>query len=290
MKQSEVVKEYEAFLRTLAKKVKDPACGFFGPGSMAWQVNGELTLGFGVLRALFMQVAHPKVAQGVGEHSDFRRKPFTRAYNTLTAQQVIVFGTCDEAIEALKRIYARHLAVRGKLPEPLAGEDAAYRAIDQDLLMWVFATLIDSVVKTYQEFVRPFSAKELQVFYEESKFFAKLMGIEVEYVPLNWSDFEVWMAQKLQTEAIRVTPLAKEIGDSLLRLPVPIFKPFNSLLAGAALPPKLRAEFGFAHSHLSERLYRTLSMLSRFAVRFLPRRLRTSPTYWQALRRVKDTN
>ncbi len=209
MKQNEAVKEYEAFLRTLAESVRNPTCGFFGPDSMAWQVNGELALGFGVLRALFMQVAHPKVAQGVGEHSDFRRKPFTRAYNTLSAQQVIVFGTCDEAIEALKRIYARHLAVRGKLPETLAGEDAAYRAIDQDLLLWVFATLIYSVVKTYQEFVHPFSAQELHDFYEESKFFAELMGIETRYVPLTWKEFEIWMAQKLQSDEIRVTPLAK---------------------------------------------------------------------------------
>jgi uncharacterized protein (DUF2236 family) len=257
---------------------------------MAWQVNGELALGFGVLRALFMQIAHPMVAQGVGEHSDFRRKPFTRAYNTLSAQQVIVFGACDEAIEALKRIYARHLTVRGKLPETYSRGDVAYRAIDQDLLLWVFATLIDSVVKTYQEFVRPFSNQELHHFYAESKFFATLMGIEVEFVPPTWRDFEAWMAQKLQSDEIRVTPLAKEIGENLLRLPIPIFKPFNALLARAALPPKLRAQFGFAYSQMSEKLYQVLSALSHFVVRILPRRLRTSPTYWKAQRRVKDTN
>ena len=46
---------------------------------MAWRLNRETVLGLVVLRALLMQVAHPAVAQGVAEHSDFRKRPLARA-------------------------------------------------------------------------------------------------------------------------------------------------------------------------------------------------------------------
>src|SRR3972149_6128912 len=108
------VAEHRAYLESLAAKVDNPAAGFFGPDSVAWRLNREMVLGLVVLRALFMQVAHPKVAQGVAEHSDFRQKPFARAIATFKAQQPVIFGTCEEAIEALMRIYARHSAVSGK--------------------------------------------------------------------------------------------------------------------------------------------------------------------------------
>src|SRR3989304_226471 len=93
--------EHRAYLESFASKVSNPAVGFFGPESVAWRLSREMVLGLVVLRALFMQVAHPKVAQGVAEHSDFRRKPFNRAYATFKAQQRIVFGSCDQSIAAL---------------------------------------------------------------------------------------------------------------------------------------------------------------------------------------------
>ena len=44
----------------------------FGPGSLTWRVNGEAVLLLGGGRALILQVAHPKVAAGVAEFSDYR--------------------------------------------------------------------------------------------------------------------------------------------------------------------------------------------------------------------------
>src|SRR4051794_41573800 len=51
--------------------------GLYGPGSEAWALNREamLLLGAGP-RALLMQLAHPAVAAGVADHSDFRADPW----------------------------------------------------------------------------------------------------------------------------------------------------------------------------------------------------------------------
>ena len=53
--------------------------GLYGPDSEAWYLNREamLLLGAGP-RALLLQIAHPAVAAGVNDHSDFRADPWRR--------------------------------------------------------------------------------------------------------------------------------------------------------------------------------------------------------------------
>ena len=38
--------------------------GYFGPNSMMWKVNKEITVLFGGARALLMHAAHPLIAAG----------------------------------------------------------------------------------------------------------------------------------------------------------------------------------------------------------------------------------
>src|SRR4051794_13960545 len=62
---------------------RDPEAGLFGPGSVTWRLVREPLLLIGGGRALLMQLAHPLVAQGVVEHSDFERRPFDRLLHTV---------------------------------------------------------------------------------------------------------------------------------------------------------------------------------------------------------------
>jgi len=277
------VNEHRAYLEGLAAQVENPAAGFFGPGSVAWRLNGELVLGLVVLRALFMQVAHPKVAQGVADHSDFRRKPFARALATFRAQKRIVFGTCEEAIEALMRIYARHSAVSGK------AEPSAYQANDPALLFWVYATLLDSMVYAYRTFLPGLAPAEWERFYEDGKLFARLIGIPEEHVPSRLADFNAWMAAALAGEEIYVSPAGFEIGQSLLRMPVRLAAPLTGFLAAGTLPPKLRNQFGLPWSAGRQRGFAGLASFVRTAAHFTPRFLRTAPVYWVALCRVRHS-
>src|SRR5262249_8974636 len=63
----------------------------FGPGSLTWRVNGEAVLLLGGGRALLLQVAHPKVAAGVGRFSNYREDPWGRLARTLDVTLAIVF-------------------------------------------------------------------------------------------------------------------------------------------------------------------------------------------------------
>ena len=73
-------------------RMTDP--GLYGPGSEAWRLNREamLLLGAGP-RALLLQIAHPAVAAGVNDHSDFRADPWRRLAGTLRSYLTIVYGT-----------------------------------------------------------------------------------------------------------------------------------------------------------------------------------------------------
>ncbi len=284
---SDSIKQHRQFLEAQAAQVVNPAGGFFGPDSMAWRLNREVLLGLIVLRALFMQVAHPKVAQGVADHSDFRRRPLQRALSTFRAQQKIVFGTCDGAIEALMRIYARHTQVRGRLPAASEVLDSAeYEANDPALLFWVYATLIDSMVYAYRTFLPDLTECEWAAFYEEGKLFARLIGIPADHIPPTLAAFNQWMDATIASDEITVIPVAREIGASLLSLPVRLVTPLTSALVAGSLPGSLRRDFGLAWGRTRQRFFDVGAGLLRGLMRYVPVWLRTSPAYWLARRRA----
>src|SRR2546429_319415 len=122
-----------------------PVGDFFPPDAVVRRVDGEAVLLLGGGRALLMQLAHPMVARGVAEHSQFEADPFSRLQRTLDAVTTIVFGTEDEARQVA--------AVVGAVHERVFGD--GYRANDPDLLMWVHATLIDTALRVHARFLRP---------------------------------------------------------------------------------------------------------------------------------------
>jgi uncharacterized protein (DUF2236 family) len=279
------VSEHRQFLEHLAAKVDNPQAGFFGPKSMAWRVSREMLMGLVVSRALLMQVAHPKVAQGVADHSDFSQKPFARAFATLKAQQVIVFGSCEQSIEALMRIYGRHVSVRGEV----AGEpDAKYQANDPTLLFWVYATLFDSMLYAYRTFLPNLPAADSARFYEEGKLFASLIGISPDLVPHRLIDFDGYMQSMLTSGEVRVTAAGRQIGNGLMDVPNKLARPFNEFLAAGTMPASLRTGFGLRWGPRRQAVFDALARLTRFIARFTPQALHTSPVYWLALHRVRS--
>src|ERR687891_640349 len=120
------------------------------PGSVAWRVGSEGALLLGGGRALILQVAHPKVAAGVAQHSNYREAPWRRLYRTIEVTTRIVFGDERQSAQAAAGLRRRHQRVEGADDR---GEP--YRASDPELLMWVHATLIDSSLLIYHRYVRP---------------------------------------------------------------------------------------------------------------------------------------
>src|SRR5207244_13206617 len=87
--------------------------------SVARRINRESFLLLGGTAALLMQVAHPLVAAGVDQHSDFRRSPLRRLVRTVDTTLAIVYRERATAEGALKRI--------GRRPAPVGGQADARR-------------------------------------------------------------------------------------------------------------------------------------------------------------------
>jgi len=194
---------------------------------------------------------------------------------------VIVFGSVSQASEALVRMYARHTAVRGNY-----STGKAYSGNDPLLQMWVLGTLVDTILRGQALFLDPMPREEQQAFYQESKWFAALMGIPQKELPETLDDFDEWMAAMLAGDTLMVTEQAKEIARSLLRLPLPIFWPGNYLLAVGMLPEALRDGFGLRWTLLMQAAFDAAVSAVRLVAPRLPLRLRTSPMYWRAKARA----
>ena len=90
--------------------------GYFGPQSMMWKVNKEITVLFGGARALLMHAAHPLIAAGARQTSFYQRDPWKRLIRTLSLQNSVTFGTKEEADDSAHRINKLHEVIKGKDP------------------------------------------------------------------------------------------------------------------------------------------------------------------------------
>lgn len=245
--------------------------GLYSEESITRRVNRENVLLLGGGRALLMQLAHPKVAAGVDEHSDFRSQPVRRLRRTVRMTMAIVFGDRETALAAARAVNQTHGRVRGK----------GYRALDPDLLLWVHATLVDSALVTYETFVKPLLRSEREAFFQESKLLGGLLGIPDERFPARLSDFEAYMDRMVASGEVRVTPLARELSRLVLRprlrlLPGPAMVPFEAVTAGL-LPAALREQYGLAWSTRQERLFRLMVIAIPRLVAVTPPVLRVWP-------------
>lgn len=259
--------------------------GLFGPGSMAWRVDGEMLVLAGGTCALLMQLAHPAVAAGVDQHSDFRADPFARLRRTLTASYAVAFGSVSQAEAAIRRVNAIHAAVRGHVPE----SGAAYHATDPALLLWVHATLVDTALRVYSRYVAPLTPDEEQEYHAEARLVAIRMGVPESGVPLTLVELRGEMARLMADGTVRVGATARSLAPAV-RYPQP-FPPravwdMAHLISDSVLPDPIRRGYGIRWSPAREAGMQRLATLSRRVVPLLPPLVRRAPQARCAERRA----
>jgi len=202
--------------------------GLYGPASEAWRLNREamLLLGAGP-RALLLQLAHPLVAAGVDEHSDFRADPWRRLQGTLRSYLTIVYGTASAARAEIRRLNGLHRTIAGD----------GYTARDPDLSMWVHATLVDTTIAAYDAWLEPLPRDRRARYYAETVPIGRAFGVPADRLPADLDAFEAYVASMLAPGGpIRVSPVARELAHAVLHPPLgPVLPPL------AAVPPQLYA-------------------------------------------------
>jgi uncharacterized protein (DUF2236 family) len=266
-----------------------PNGGLYGPTSEAWRLDREamLLLGAGPL-ALLMQLAHPAIAAGVGDHSDFRADPWRRLAGTLRSYLTIVYGSTVAARAEIRRLNRRHAGITGP----------GYSARDPELSLWVHATLIHSTIETYDRWLAPLDRSVRARFYEETRPIGRAFGIPDGLLPGDVEAFDRYVTAMLGPDGpVRVSPLGRELAGVVLHPPLGPLHPWLGRVPGAAvdwtmwpslglLPVSLREDYGFAWGR-RERIVSAWLLAGWRAWRpVLPRTFRQMPQAVAADRRV----
>lgn len=237
-----------------------------GRDSIAWRVNTEPVIIFGGGRALLLQVSHPSIAAGVEDHSSYKRDPWGRLFGTMHIVGKIMFGTPEESLRYQDTLMEFHKSIVG------VGDDGTpYRALDPELLLWVWATLLDTAVDLYQRCVEPLTDAEIERYYQESKGLAVAVGVPAEMCPADWDALQSYFANVVKND-LRVTDGARAVATAVLAPPFPlgldalVALPQKMVTTGL-LPASLRAEYGLSWSRREQRrldaFFRSLRVASK---------------------------
>lgn len=287
---------------TDVRSPRDP--GLYGPASEAWRLNREsfLLLGAGP-RALLLQIAHPLVAEGVDQHSDFRSDPWQRLHATLRSYLTVVYGTTPRARAEIARLNRLHRGIDGPVRDPAArrrhGE--RYTARDPELGLWVHATLVDSTLLAADRWLRPLDRASRERYYAETRPIGRALGIPDALLPATWAAFEAYLAATLDPSGpIHPSPIARRLAPHVLRPPLgPVVPPLGWVPpplyawtmwpAVGLLPARIRREYGLAWTAVHRAVSTWLVAGFRAWNPLVPTWLRWMPRARAADRRIAAT-
>jgi uncharacterized protein (DUF2236 family) len=255
--------------------------------SIAVRINAERVALLGWSRAILLQLAHPLIAAGVDEHSSFRGGPFAaaaRLHHTVRAMLSLTFGSEASREDTLEHIRGIHRRVHGHLREAAGRFPAGtrYSAEDPDLVLWVHATLLDSLPLIYERVVTSLSPADLDAYCEESAPLATALGARAADVPRTWRELRAYFDPMIASDAIVVSRQARRLAHAVLApplrsgIPAPVAW-MNRVVTLALLPPRVRDQFEFANGHAAGRPASTVLRMMAACRRVTPDRLALWP-------------
>jgi uncharacterized protein (DUF2236 family) len=150
--------------------------------------------------------------------------------------------------------------------------------------MWVHATLLDTALGCYTDFVGPLTATDAETYYREMMLVAEAFGLPLGAQPATLAEFRTYFSETVSS--LSVTDVGRDLGQFIvdpvlpLRLDVPA-RPLlriHRLLSIGRLPADLGQQFQFTWTARDEvRLERVVRM-ARATFRALPKGVRTAGT------------
>ena len=261
--------------------------GYFGPDSMMWKINKEITVLFGGARALLMHAAHPLIAAGARQTSFYQRDPWKRLIRTLSLQNSVTFGTKEEADESAHRI--------NKLHEVIKGEDEVtggiYDALNHEQLLWVHACLQLSSIYFYEKTVKTLTEDEKNRYHSENQLSAELVLVNTKEMPKTHDELKKWVREKSrETNYLLLTDVAKDVKDIIAGGPVPAhikpIWPFISFTAFHTLPIEFKKIYGIETTTIKKYILSFNLYFLKISRPFLPPFFRLIPPARWANQRI----
>ena len=266
--------------------------GYFGPQSMMWKVNKEITVLFGGARALLMHAAHPLIAAGARQTSFYQRDPWKRLIRTLSLQNSVTFGTKEEADESAHRINKLHEVIKGE--DEITG--GYYDALDHEQLLWVHACLQISSIYFYEKTVKKLTEDEKNQYHEENSIAAEMVLVDRKIMPKTHQELKDWVIQKSrEKDYLVLTDVAIDVADIISGGPVPRhikpIWPFIAFTAFNTLPQEFKNIYGIRETKFKKVLLNFNLSLLKYSRPFLPPFFRLiAPARWAKQRLTRNPN
>ncbi|MET0590395.1 MAG: oxygenase MpaB family protein [Naasia sp.] len=221
--------------------------GFFGPGSAAWAVHGDMPTIVAGIRALLTQALHPGALAGVHDHSRYREDPFGRLTGTIRWIFTVTYGSEAAAVGASRWVQRIHERVVGTYPGA-DGSPVPYAASDPDLLRWVHLAFTDAFIGAHLVWGRKTIPGGPDAYVAEWALAGELMGVEDP--PRTLAELRSQLREYLDAGILRhdervddvVRFLARPPLERSLRATYPVL--FRGALA--SLDPEYRSLLGFS--------------------------------------------
>lgn len=186
--------------------------GLFGPQSVAWRVNGDVTsMMVGGVTALLLQMLHPAVLAGVWDHSNFRTDMLGRLRRTARFIAVTGYADREEALAAIAQVRAVHDRIGGTLPD-----GTPYHANDPELLAWVHVSEAVSFLDAWIRYAEPdMLLSEQDRYFAEMAMIGELLGAEA--VPRSRA--EAMALIETMRPSLTVTDRTREVAHLVLNQP-----------------------------------------------------------------------
>jgi len=180
--------------------------------SVMWRYAGDARMLPFLGRAFLLQAAHPTIAAGVADHSNFKVDPFGRFRRSWGLVLDALYAPDSERVAA--EIRASHRPIRG-----VRSDGRRYTAFEPEAYFWVLASGFETIVSAAQRFGRPFSAAEERLGYEETRELGRRLGLRERDMPDTHESFWEWYAWML-AERIDYNQTVRDVL-AVLRRPNP---------------------------------------------------------------------
>jgi len=260
-------------------------------GSIAWRYASDARTLMGAGAALILQVAHPTVAAGVREHSNFQQDPWGRLLRTLDHTNLLLYGGPEAARATGERLREMHKRIKGVKPD-----GTRYHALEPEAYAWVHATLAWVIVDAHRLFGRRLRPDQVDRFYAEWRDLGGLLRVRERDLPPTWGEFTSYVDrmvdERLEDSDVVQTvlrTLTAPAGPPAPWLPEPAWRVLRlpaartlELSTAALLPARLRERVGLRLTERDRLELRLLGAVSRRATPVMPAALRrTGPGYLQ---------
>ncbi|KXJ84850.1 hypothetical protein Micbo1qcDRAFT_129000 [Microdochium bolleyi] len=234
--------------------------------------------------SVMLQLASPGVARGVHAHSSFTLRPVERARRSLFYIYVMTFGTPAERRRVTDATYRAHMRVKqkGGEKEKQGGGRGAYDADDEDLQLWVVATLYWGLVVWYEEVMGRLDDHTSDQAYREFSVLATGLRVPPEKWPEDCAAFARYWRETVAR--LEVTCEAREVSVDLLwptkNLPwglwlvTKLTGPMHRFTTIELLPERVRNDFGYPSTRYTRWMYWLKTAVDRTVYPRLPLSLR----------------